>query len=358
MLMVVSFIPAYLLDQAYWQRVWVSRSSGSLRGSLFLGTLQVLPTMFAVGVLGMVGASMRIPHTQSISSAVLDASSPSHLHASYFFALLSALPSWCVGLICSLVVCLVASSVDSFQNAIPSLISGELSRRRLSPLWGKLFSAISTAAAVVLALFWNDAVLNLFLVGNLLAAALLPSMLFGMLFSREYGGYVVAFASFFSGVVAVPIVGAIWTGGDPYLSLNWWNLPLGRTDVSATVTFIATPLAAAVAPAISIAVWKSRRRKETAGESPGVEVEANCGGEGGGSNTAKTERSDKRATTKGAAPFVALCANKWRQLFLREGTRPHDGPGDKQNLPPHPQPDGLRKSSNADSLRKETDTHI
>ena len=115
--LIIAVTAANLFHQGYWQRVWAARDDRALgRGAWLGGGITVL-VVAVVGGLGMLAAMRGL--------ALGEPPIP-------FFALLGEAPGWLALPALVLAVTLVASSVDTLQNGIASLVVAGSGRRGLS----------------------------------------------------------------------------------------------------------------------------------------------------------------------------------------------------------------------------------
>ena len=165
--LVIAVTAANLFHQGYWQRVWAARDSRALGRGAVLGAVTTVVVVAVVGGLGILAA---------LSGARLgEPPMP-------FFALLIAAPGWLSLLALVLAVTLVASSVDTLQNGIASLLVGEgdsLDRRGLS-LSGARWITLALMVPAMLVALQGVSVLRLFLIADLLCATAVVPVLLGL----------------------------------------------------------------------------------------------------------------------------------------------------------------------------------
>lgn len=151
---------ANMFHQGYWQRVWAARDGGALSRGALLGAALTVPVVLVVGLLGIVAAGAGV--------ALGDPPAP-------FFALLAGLPAWVAVVVLVLGVSLVASSVDTLENGLASVVAVE--RPALSLRGARLATVAVMVPAVIVAL-QGYSVLRLFLTADLLCAtAVVPALL-------------------------------------------------------------------------------------------------------------------------------------------------------------------------------------
>ena len=157
--LIIAVTAANLFHQGYWQRVWAARDTRALWGGAWRGSIMIIPVLLVVGMLGILA-----------SGAGLDLGSP----PAPFFALLTGLPVWISAAVLVLGVALVASAVDTLENAMAALVVVE--RPSLSLTGARVVTVLLMVPAVIVA--WQGySVLRLFLIADLLcASAVVPAL--------------------------------------------------------------------------------------------------------------------------------------------------------------------------------------
>lgn len=91
-----------------------------------------------------------------------------------FFVLLSHMPRWLVAFV--LIFCIVLSTCtfDSLQSAFVSTISNDVFRNKLHTNWARLLVVIMIFPIVVLAVKVADNILQIYLIADLVSAAVIP----------------------------------------------------------------------------------------------------------------------------------------------------------------------------------------
>jgi solute:Na+ symporter, SSS family len=160
--LIIAIIAANMFHQGYWQRVWSARDDRHLIQGGAIGLGLTIPIMLLVGVMGILAVG-----------GGLDLSDP----PVPFFAVLAALPSWMGYVVIILGVALVASSVDTLENALASLVTAE--RPQLSVSAARVVTVVIMIPVVFVAL-QGYSILRLFLIADLLAAATVVPALLGL----------------------------------------------------------------------------------------------------------------------------------------------------------------------------------
>ncbi|KAF8821923.1 transporter, solute:sodium symporter (SSS) family protein [Cardiosporidium cionae] len=220
-IMLISFFPAYLIDQGAWQRVWAGRDIKSVQSGLLIASAFIAPVMIFFGFGGILAKSA------SGTAEITDASSA-------FFSLIISLNTFLVACMLVLMVTLVASSLDSSLNAISAIFWGVLKKFKVSFYWIIPINAITIILAVLSAIYWESNVLILFLIGNLFAAAIMPPILYGLTKkSTQFG----AMCGFILGVLSIGIFGFIRTSS-LIGALQAYTVSTGLASIYTLLTFL------------------------------------------------------------------------------------------------------------------------
>ncbi|MBW5801018.1 sodium:solute symporter [Halomonas elongata] len=191
--LIIAVTAAELFHQGYWQRVWAAETNGALGRGALLGGVGVLLVVMVIGGLGILAAMHGLPLGEPPIP---------------FFALLAEAPGWLAVPALVLAVTLVASSVDTLQNAIASLVVAGSGRRGLSIGSARLATVVLMVPVVVVAL-QELSVLRLFLIADLLCAATVVPVLLGVW--RRMGS-LAAMAGGVAGLVGAVVPGWVAQG--------------------------------------------------------------------------------------------------------------------------------------------------
>ncbi len=162
--LVIAVTAANLFHQGYWQRVWAALDDQSLGRGAWLGGGMTVVVVMMIGGLGMLAAMSGAP----LGNPPMP-----------FFALLSNAPIWLTLPALVLAVTLVASSVDTLQNGIASLVVARSEKRGVSLTTARWVTVALMIPVVVIAL-QGLSVLRLFLIADLLCAAIVVPVLLGL----------------------------------------------------------------------------------------------------------------------------------------------------------------------------------
>jgi hypothetical protein len=178
--LVLAILGAELFNMGNWQRVYAAQSTVALRRGCAFGASLIFLTMLLFGVAGMLAEAQ-------------DRSRPEPMlviKALAFFDLLSSQPEGIVCLVFALAISMVASSVDSLQTGLISVLSTDVLNQKLtksqSLLAGQLFLIAVNIPAIIFAvegtkdmeLGFN--IINLFLVADLMAMSIAMPVFMGL----------------------------------------------------------------------------------------------------------------------------------------------------------------------------------
>ncbi len=189
--LLIAVTAANLFHQGYWQRVWAARDDQALRRGAWLGAAATVPVVLAVGGLGVLAARRG-----------LELGAP----PAPLFALLGGLPAWVALVVLTLGVALVASSVDTLENGLASLVTAE---RPSLPLGGVRLITVALMVPAVAVAVQGFSVLQLFLVADLLCAATVVPALSALTRRATQAG---ALAGAVAGLIGAVAPGAVLTG--------------------------------------------------------------------------------------------------------------------------------------------------
>jgi Na+/proline symporter len=189
--LVIAVTAANLFHQGYWQRLWAARDPRALAAGALLGGGATVVVVALIGGLGLLTLA-----------AGIDLGNP----PMPLFALIAKAPPWVALAALVLAVALVASSVDTLQSGIASLIVTE---RKGVTLTGARWITVALMVPVVLIALQGFSVLRLFLIADLLCTTTVAPLMLG-LWHRM--GPKAALAGAAAGLVGAVLPGAV-TGG-------------------------------------------------------------------------------------------------------------------------------------------------
>ncbi|GGW29588.1 sodium:solute symporter [Vreelandella hamiltonii] len=238
--LVIAVTAANLFHQGYWQRLWAAQDSASLGRGAWLGGGMTVAVVMVIGGVGMMAALSGV----NLGEPPMP-----------FFALLAEAPVWITLPALVLAVTLVTSSVDTLQNGIASLwATGEQPHALNKARW----ITVLLMVPVILIALQGLSVLRLFLIADLLCAAIVVPVLLGLwqrmtplaAISGGVAGLVGAVlpgwlgqGSLMAGIMAAtfpgsiptlgPFVGALMLSSLVSILVAWW-LPSGKVSKKST----------------------------------------------------------------------------------------------------------------------------
>jgi solute:Na+ symporter, SSS family len=181
--LIIAVTAANLFHHGYWQRVWSATDDRALRRGALLGAAITVPVMLLAGGFGIVAASVGAAEVPALS----------------LFALVAELPTAVVAAVLLLGIALVASSVDTLENGLAALVVAE--RPALQLPHARLTTVLVVLPAAVVGVV-ADSVLQLFLIADLLCAALVAPALLGLWRRTTTAGVVAGAAGGLAGALA------------------------------------------------------------------------------------------------------------------------------------------------------------
>jgi len=164
--LILAVLGAGLFNMGTWQRVYAAESVGALRKGCAFGAVLIFLTMFLFGLAGMLAEAQ--DRSRPESTLVIKALA--------FFDLLTSQGSGIQGLVFALALCMVASSVDSLQTGLISVLSKDILGTTLtqvqSLIVGQMFLVAVNVPAIIMAFestkdpALGGNIINLFLVAD------------------------------------------------------------------------------------------------------------------------------------------------------------------------------------------------
>ncbi|WP_249975874.1 sodium:solute symporter [Vreelandella olivaria] len=231
--LVIAVTAANLFHQGYWQRVWAAQDNQSLGRGAWLGGGMTMLVVMVIGGVGIMAAMSGV--------ALGEPPMP-------FFALLGNAPVWVTLPALVLAVTLVTSSVDTLQNGIASLWVGRGEHQHES-LTKARWLTVALMVPVILVALQGLSVLRLFLIADLLCAAIVVPILLGlwqrMTPMAAVGGGVAGLVGavlpgwLSQGDIVAGVVAASFPGGIPTLG-PFLGALVASTLVSITLAYLTT----------------------------------------------------------------------------------------------------------------------
>ena len=215
----IAILGAELINQTWWQRIYAARDADTVRRSFRTAAVANLLIVFLAGLFGVIA--------RGYVDVVTDVSSPDYNASIAFFLLLQeAFPEPVIVGVVLLALLLVMSTADTLFNALASLVTADLPRLLVDPTDRTLRAGargltVVVAVAAILVSLEARSVLRLFLLADLLGAAVMVPLLYGLYSERVTGAIAVVSSlaglavglAFFptplvrSAVVGLPILG-------------------------------------------------------------------------------------------------------------------------------------------------------
>lgn len=167
-----ALIFSQMFNQGFWQRAFASKTDKVLRHSVLMAALPLFAIVFLVGMAG--------PFAQWSSRGLFDGPTAEDDGSYNFFYILATLPKWVQGIVLVLAAALTSSAYDTFQSAQISTIQNDVFLGKVNIWWCRLLLVLINVPAVILAVK-NIDILEVFLIADLGAAAILPAPLLGLI---------------------------------------------------------------------------------------------------------------------------------------------------------------------------------
>lgn len=184
---------------AFWLRAFASRTDKDLVIGCAIASVFILVFLTVVGVTGLIanwGGLLKPDLSDGYMS---------------FFYVLLQLPAWVVGFVLFFVILLSTAAFDSLQSAMVSTISNDIFRNKLKTIWVRLIVVAVMVPSIVVALQAPN-VLTIFLISDLISAAVVPSLLLGLWSKMYFLTGIEIIASGLGGILSVFIYGTIYYG--------------------------------------------------------------------------------------------------------------------------------------------------
>ncbi len=195
--LVIAILAANLFHQGFWQRIYACRDASVVRKSFYASGLVVIPIVMLAGLFGLMAVGQGVP--------------PEQASVALFVLAVESLPAWALLVLLVLALALVMSSMDTALNGIAGTITTDLARFRPAARAGGLLRSsrvltIITAIPAVFIAALGQSVLYLFLIADLVCAAAVVPVFYG-LYARRFtgtGALVSAMAGLVSGALFFP----------------------------------------------------------------------------------------------------------------------------------------------------------
>ncbi|TIA87028.1 hypothetical protein E3P99_03430 [Wallemia hederae] len=192
---------------SYWQRCYAARSQKDLTIGCILAAILIFCMTFLVGFSGLIASWSNVyPGPDNVneesSSTVL------------FLLINKYCPAWISGLMLVLSVALSCAAYDTLQTALVATVSNDIFRNKINVWWTRLILVVNAAVIGPVATNKVNDVLILYLIADLVSAAIMPAMLLGFT-DRLYflNGWDVIVGGL-GGILTVFLFGLVYYDGD------------------------------------------------------------------------------------------------------------------------------------------------
>jgi len=244
--LVFALLSAELFNQGNWQRVWAAESVPAMRKGFHVGAFLVFLLMMFCGIMGMLSYAK--------DPEAYEGDKPEKLTFLSFFDMVEPLPNFWHLMVLFFVTALAASSMDSLQNALASIVSRDLIKLGWSPLLiSRIILIAINVPAIIMASYGYD-VISLFLVADIVCATSVLPLFFGLQTNDKLGGFIAAptelgaIVGCLFGVATVLVNGAINDFKNPFR--YFWlenNAACALCGVKTMISFIVTPIISLIA---------------------------------------------------------------------------------------------------------------
>ncbi|KAL3796952.1 hypothetical protein HJC23_000705 [Cyclotella cryptica] len=204
--LIIAIACAEMFNQSTWQRVWAAKSVKDMRRGFVLGSFLVFLLIMFFGIMGMIAYANDPQAYDNYEKYAYLA----------FFSLLEPLSNFWHIVVLIIVTALAASSIDSLQTAIASILSSDILRFGVSDNAARFLTrgvlVLINIPAIILSSYRFD-VIGLFLVADLVCGTAVLPVFLGLI--TEDFGFIPAptelgaFLGILSGIAAVVVNGQI-----------------------------------------------------------------------------------------------------------------------------------------------------
>ncbi|KAH9897083.1 hypothetical protein F4778DRAFT_243334 [Xylariomycetidae sp. FL2044] len=280
----------------YWLRAFASKTDKDLWVGVSIAMVVILVVLTMVGCTGLI----------AVWSGAYPGDPPSEDGSVAFFLLLEQLPSWVVGIVIVMAVCLSTAAFDSLQSAMVSSASNDVFRNRLNIWWIRGGVVLIIIPVVVLALK-TPSILQIYLITDLLSAATIPVLMLGLSDKCYWWRGFEVVVGGLGGILTVFIFGSIYYGSAKQggeLILLEQGLYTG--DWGAFGAFVVAPLGGLVWGFLALAVrlmFQFLKAKKTGARFGGLDRPFRTSGEDHDALSHETESRHVTSTSKVTGKF-------------------------------------------------------
>lgn len=227
---------AILTNDCFMAGFWLRTFASKTNKDLLIGTSIASFVTFAICTL------VGIPGMLAVWSGDLTVNDPDGYLA--FYILLEKMPKWLVAFVIIFVIALSTCTFDSLQSAMVSTISNDVFRNKLPILYTRGMVVLIMVPIVVLAVKVADNILQIYLIADLVSAAIIPVIFLGL--SDSYFWFLTGLdvmVGGFGALLGVFIFGTVYYGNarDGGKLLLIWNGIYDENDWGAFGAFVIAP---------------------------------------------------------------------------------------------------------------------
>ena len=176
--LIIAILAANMFHQGFWQRVYASKDARALRQGFGAAGAVVIPLIVIAGLAGIMAVGKGVVDNPSVAM---------------FSLIVAVLPTWAVVVVLVLALVLVMSSLDTLLNGIASAVTSDLARfkpdlKSASVLGSSRAITIVLIVPAILIASQGYSVLYLFLIADMVCAAALFPVFWGLYSTRFTGG--------------------------------------------------------------------------------------------------------------------------------------------------------------------------
>ncbi|KAK6457097.1 urea transport protein [Scheffersomyces xylosifermentans] len=217
----------------FWLRTFASRTDKDLWIGTSIATFVTFAVCTLVGTTGFL----------AVWSGDLEVGDANGVNA--FFILLAKMPRWLVAFVLIFCICLSTCTFDSLQSAMVSTISNDVFRNKLHINYTRGLVVLVMVPIIVLAVKVADNILQIYLIADLVSAAIIPAIFLGL--SDSWFWFIRGFDVMCGGLgalVGVFIFGTVYYGNarEGAKLLLIWNGIYSPEDWGAFGAFVIAPV--------------------------------------------------------------------------------------------------------------------
>lgn len=163
---------AIITNDCFMSGFWLRTFASKTNKDLWIGALVAAFVTFAICTL--------VGTTGFLAVWSGDLTVGDDLGYNAFYILLSKMPRWIVAFVLIFVICLSTATFDSLQSAMVSTISNDVFRNKLNMIYVRGLVVIVMIPSIVLAVKVADNVLQIYLIADLVSAAIIPAIFLGL----------------------------------------------------------------------------------------------------------------------------------------------------------------------------------